>query len=105
MWRFYEYCVLGIHYQLHEGSFVWILRERFHKMLELERIRGRKVGKIEKKRPYSHACTWLADKKMISSLASNPLSPRNSVFQGGHAGGEAGPSSPVLACHGNVPLL
>jgi hypothetical protein len=51
---------------------------------------------MKKKRPY---CTRLATKKMISSLAFSPSSPYNSVIQGGHVGGEVGPSSLVLARH------
>jgi hypothetical protein len=73
-------------------------------MLELERIWGRKVGRMKKNKPYSCACIRLIDKKMISNLAFNSSSPCNSVFQGGHPEREVGPSSPIPAYHGNVPL-
>jgi hypothetical protein len=53
---------------------------------------------MKKDRPYSPACTQLADKKMISSLVSS-----FSAAQGGHIGGEVPVSSPVPACHGNMP--
>jgi hypothetical protein len=33
------------------------LRERFHGELELERIQGKRVGKMKMKRPYSRAYT------------------------------------------------
>jgi hypothetical protein len=78
------------------------VRERFHQTLELERIQGRRVGRIKKNKPYSCAYTQLDDKKMMSILASDSSSPCNSIFQGGHAGREAGPSSPVPTCYGNV---
>jgi hypothetical protein len=66
------------------------------------RAGGQEGGQNEKEQTLFHACIRLADKKMISTLASNSSNLCNSVFQGGHTVGEAGPSSPIPTCHKNV---
>jgi hypothetical protein len=77
------------------------LSGRFHGMLELERIGGRRAGRTKKHRPYSRASMRLAEKEKISSSASSPSSPCKAFFQGG----QVGPSCAVPVCHGNALVL
>jgi hypothetical protein len=90
---------------LDQGMIAWLrttlLRSRFHGMLELERIGGRRAGRTKKHRPYSRASMRLAEKEKISSSASSPSSPCKAFFQGG----QVGPSCAVPVCHGNALLF